>query len=1080
MDVVYTLFITFILLPIIFLILFLVFLIRSIKRGKRIKELEKELYDLKNANPGQVIPNAYNPYMMPQQGMMPGMGQPQYAQMPEIQPQGYMPQPVQPQITQPQPVQPQYYAAAPATAFIQQIQTVQSNVGTPTQSDAGTPTQPNAATKYQPNAGIPPQPNPVTPPQTNPAHPANPINLANQPNPATPSWALSPEQARAKQLKDSQTQAVQTGPEPKKRFFSSINITFGIGVLLLTMVGATFMTGSWPWMTEEVRAVCLFLIVFIVYGMAFFAGKILKLQQTEFALYTLASLLGPIVIVGIGSFNLLGSAFSFSGGTGWLVATVAALILTVTAVGGRFLFREKTQANIYQGTFYIALTWLVVFLCGQIGQASGGITEWGMICLGLSMLALVFRIVAATSILDNEVFFRIYSEIILYIVAGLLLCTSFLADGALFGAAIIEFVAFVLFAVFSRGKTWIKYLVPFAGMIVTLTWIVFGDKTDDIFLVSAITVVIIVVLYAVHKILKLSTVMSDLLFTISLGAIPTFLAFEKLPGMGVFSCFLTVGLLLFQMILEPVIAKKEFVPQGIFREDAGPVQVINTLLATAFYYLGIVMLYLTIEEFPFKGHFYYSLAALIPAVAALAYRFFVKDDLRIKIAGYVLSFISVVAALFSCFVISSLELMLYEYVNICSWILTLAVIVMALFFMVKPLKEKRLSFSVMFWTSVCLNALAIGVFMTAAFYNWEFRVSEVLRNSDVLSYRIASLVFLGLNTAAVGASSFIKRKGKDIIKDYASGMKYFFAGFAMLWFIRSAMFYVGDWKLIIISVVFAVLLTVFDSEFFAVVPVLFAEYSIVNEFMKLENHDLINFLCIISALVFAGLGRLVFRKKVFTSKSADYLSLTSFLFLFGLNNADYVPMVVFLSLALLVMNFAGRVKIPVRVIVSVFAALVCIAVVLQPFLDYPEVIALEVNIILMLGTLLLICRVIRPAPEGTMKYIWFTGISLALIAEGVSAAVTGEVLDLVIVGTASFGIFIFAFIRRNRLWFILGIVSMVSVAVYLSLAFWSSLVWLIYLFVAGTILVVMASVNEWGKRHNKDGKKKRFFEEWTW
>ena len=101
---------------------------------------------------------------------------------------------------------------------------------------------------------------------------------------------------------------------------------------------------------------------------------------------------------------------------------------------------------------------------------------------------------------------------------------------------------------------------------------------------------------------------------------------------------------------------------------------------------------------------------------------------------------------------------------------------------------------------------------------------------------------------------------------------------------------------------------------------------------------------------------------------------------------------------------------------------------------------------------------------------------MSLIAEGVSAAVTGEVLDLIIVGTASFGIFIYAFIRRNRLWFILGIVSMISVAVYLSLAFWSSLVWLIYLFVAGTILVVMASLNEWGKRHNKDGKKRRFFE----
>ena len=98
------------------------------------------------------------------------------------------------------------------------------------------------------------------------------------------------------------------------------------------------MTGSWPWMTEEVRAISLVILVFLVYGMSFLAGKVLKLQQTGFAMYSLASLLGPIVIVGMGSFNLLGSAFSFKDGTGWLVATVAALVLFASAVVGRFLF----------------------------------------------------------------------------------------------------------------------------------------------------------------------------------------------------------------------------------------------------------------------------------------------------------------------------------------------------------------------------------------------------------------------------------------------------------------------------------------------------------------------------------------------------------------------------------------------------------------------------------------------------------------------------------------------------------------------------------------------------------------------
>ena len=69
-----------------------------------------------------------------------------------------------------------------------------------------------------------------------------------------------------------QAPVVNTEVKPKReKFFSSINITFGIGVLLLTMVGATFMTGSWSWMSDAVRVIGLIAIVVMIYGMALFA-----------------------------------------------------------------------------------------------------------------------------------------------------------------------------------------------------------------------------------------------------------------------------------------------------------------------------------------------------------------------------------------------------------------------------------------------------------------------------------------------------------------------------------------------------------------------------------------------------------------------------------------------------------------------------------------------------------------------------------------------------------------------------------------------------------------------------------------
>ena len=426
--------------PIAFCILFIVFLVRSIKRGKRIRELELEVARLRAGNTDGVAPSQ-GAVFVPLQPSINAYGQTEYIRLPEIGATDNMPQ---------------------QTAAISQTQA------------------------YVPQYTAAPQ-MPVYTPQ-----PAVQEDIPGQA--PTPSWAVSPESAQAKRVQQMYENTQPAAQKPQReKFFSSINITFGIGVLLLTIVGATFMTGSWPWMTEGFRAAALIAIVVLVYGMSFFAGKVLKLKQTEFALYSLASLLGPIVIVGMGAFNLLGSAFSFKDGTGWLVAIVAALVLVVTSVGGRFIFKDdKTQSNIYSATFYIAVTWLVIFLSAQIGQASEVVNEWSMICLGLATMALVFRIVALTKLLEDEVFFNVYSEIITYIPAVLLLFTAAFSDGAVFGATIIEFAAFVLFARFGKGRQWAKYLTPFVGMEIVYSWYVFGAEEEMILTGSVLMAIIFI------------------------------------------------------------------------------------------------------------------------------------------------------------------------------------------------------------------------------------------------------------------------------------------------------------------------------------------------------------------------------------------------------------------------------------------------------------------------------------------------------------------------------------------------------------------------------------------------------------
>ena len=940
---------------------------------------------------------------------------------------------------------------------------------------------------YTPYQSVPVQ-TPVMAPQQAPVAAAVPIAEASSVAAVpTPSWAVPPSVV---QNNRQQNQAVINQTETEKphreKFFSSINITFGIGVLLLTIVGATFMTGSWPWMTEEVRAVSLVILVFLVYGMSFLAGKVLKLQQTGFAMYSLASLLGPIVIVGMGSFNLLGSAFSFKDGTGWLVATVAALVLFASAVIGRFIFREGAQANVYRGTTYISLTWLVVFLSGQIGQASDFVSEWGMICLGLATLALAFRILSMTKLFEDEAFFRVYSEIITYIPAGLLLFSFAFSDGAVFGASIVSFASMVLFAKFTEKRSWLKYLTPIAGMETVITWIAFADS-EEMYMVTAITMTIIVIVFVVHKMLAISSGMSDIGLPVMLGAVTTILAVEEVPAMGAVACFLTLAILVFEMTIEPVLARNESIAEGIFRkENSVPLQVVLSILGAVFYYLGMVMVYLIPEKNSVHADIYFTVVALIPAVAAVILRIVLNDDIRIRSAGMVMTITAVISGFFSLFSVKGASRInnniFCEDLYVCAWILTLAVIVMCVFFIVKPLREKRLSAGAMLWMSLALNALSIGVFLMIEYNSViSWRIKLIPESSLGLVRQIAALFFLGLNCVAMIVSVLVNRKGKELAVQYASGLKHFFSGFASMWFIISWILLGANWKTLIVAIVFAVLLSLVGSEFLAALPVFAAELCIMEELtMNVANRDLRNVLLIGLTVLVAGIGRLVFRKNVFSKKAVDYLSLTSFIMLFAVGRENYVPMMVFFALSLLVMNLAARVKIPVRALVSVFAALICCGIIAQPYLVIPDLIALEYDIALLLGTLLLICKVIKPAPGSVMKYFWFTGVALSIVAEGISAAVTGEVLDLILVGTASFGIFIYAFIRRNRLWFVLGVVSMISIAIYLTLAFWSSLVWLIYLFLAGSILVVMAAINEWGKRHNKDGKKKRFFEEWTW
>ena len=1027
-----------------FATLFVIFLIKSIKRGNRITELERLIKERDPELYKQIkmqVPISEEQNYKPQGNVYPKTVQTpvqQPVQQPVYQPVQQVQQPVQQPVYQP--------AQQPVQSPVQQqvYQPVQQTVQEPV-------VKPSAATYVQAPVAAP-----------------APVSASVSAPVSAPVTAPKPVQSAA---------PVAVAEKPKReKFFSSINITFGIGVLLLTMVGATFMTGSWEWMSDAVRVIGLIAIVVMIYGMSLFAGKGLKLQQTGFALYTLASLLGPIVVIGMGVYELFGSAFSFEDGKGWIVASVASFVLLVSSIAGRFIFTEKSKTNVYRTTTYIALTWLVVFLSAQAGQASLDVSEWTAICLGLATLALMLRIAALIPQFREEVFFRVYSEIMTYIPAAFLLFTVAFSDVAIVAGTVVEFIALVLFTKFTKGRAWVKYITPVMGFLIEISLVVFLDS-DNTVLVTLLMLAITVLLFVAHKILKISSWASDTVFPILMNTIAAIMSAEDCPIMGVISCAILIVLFVFRMTLEPVFANKENKFAGFFRKEVSVTeQVFMAVLTAIYYYIGVIMLYFVPEDNPISGNIYFPVLALIPAVVILIFRFITKDDFRLKLISFIMAGLSLAVSFFSLFAYTR-GMTLCKDLYVCAWLLVFAFILLAVSCNVDALKDRRVGIGQIAWFSACINSLSIGIFLMIEFNaQQEWGLEFIPEDYIDLTRQIAALTFLVINVALV-AVAFFKRKLEN---ENFTALKYFSLAFSTIWFLCSALLIGANWQTFAIAVVFAVILALLKAEFFTVVPILAAEVSLLAEVSKINNDDLNNILMIVLALAVAGLGRLLFRKTMFSEKGVDYLTLSSFIFLFGMREEDYLFMAICFTVAVLIMNIAGRVKVPFRVILTFSTVFCCLGLLAQPYLEFPEFIDFEIHLALILGTLLLICKAIKPFPAEAAKYIWFTGVTLALVAEGVSAATTKEAVDLIIVGTAAIGIFIFSFIKRLRLWFILGIVSMVSIAIYLSVAFWSTLVWLIYLLVSGSILIVMASVNEWGKRHNKDGKKRRFFEEWKW
>ncbi|SMC38288.1 hypothetical protein SAMN06296952_0840 [Oscillospiraceae bacterium] len=295
------------------------------------------------------------------------------------------------------------------------------------------------------------------------------------------------------------------------------------------------------------------------------------------------------------------------------------------------------------------------------------------------------------------------------------------------------------------------------------------------------------------------------------------------------------------------------------------------------------------------------------------------------------------------------------------------------------------------------------------------------------------------------------------------------------------------WIGVLIVILIVALLYIKKNTVVAIIPIVIGIYLTAETVSSFDGYYVI--LCAIGILLI-GLGLLLHKKAFKAPLYLDYLTYVSVVFPLLGNYDDIRTFAILLTIALVLVSHAIRYPKAKAILLSISSSFMCLGILSLQFIeDLPEIIKGEVIMILILLDVFLIRNVIKPGKDSTMRVIWIVTVSICLAIEGLSAAATGEILDLLITGIVSVAIFIYAFIAKDKSWFLLSVIAIIAIAVYLSATFWASKAWLVYLLVVGVILISMAAINEYGKRKAElSGEQtegggagvKRFFEEWKW
>lgn len=861
---------------------------------------------------------------------------------------------------------------------------------------------------------------------------------------------------------------------PKSKTISSINIVFGAGVLLLTIAAAVFLSSTWNSMANSTRAAALVVALMIVFGLSWLSGSVLKLKQTGFAFYTLGSLLTPILIAGMGALGLLGETLSFKGDNGFLVTAVAMLGFTAAAAVGAFIFRSGA----YYGMIYLGFSWMVVFLAAQAGIPGGyrhEVNRIESVFIAIAILSLITRLIASTSFSEEIKFFRTYASIITFIATGAALIAAFDADMCVTAGIIISEVSFGIYAKKSEEGSWGLYALPFLSAAVMLSVMRFLTEYIRpsyaspyemvyVFFMVGMAVAIIII----HFLTRTDTPVSHVLIPVALMLFTVSDVYEDEWSLILlcFACAVMVGVYAFR------------------KAGNKAERVILSILCGISNYSCMALLIDRIPDIE-RVYIFIILCLVMDIVIAvfLGWRHFKDNDIALRVFSettMILLILSGLAAYFdeySSLSVESIDMSGFPVIAISFELLFTALLLLISVFVNTKEPQKP-------------NIMSVGMIAVVSMFSMlpVFAICSLTMGFEgSLAGLTACFIIAVLYILVSFAVAFIPffRDGRG--SGYSFSIKIISSVIQCIMLIvmiglRKDLTY--DVTIITAAVASGLTMYFTGFGFPAIIPVLVFLLEIMNVF---EVPDVISgslqatLFCIIPILL-SIIGRVFFRNEIISKKGLDYLAFMPALLLFNISDpADHTATLICIVLALMVANFAGRLEISNSMIFSVSGFLIALSIACSTkFVSLPDRIHTEFYLSIILLYVLSLRYLIKPADDKTLRMIWFIAVAAALVVEGISAAGSGDTMDLLIVGVSAIFIFVFSFIKKQKLWFFLGLASIIGIAIYLSATFWKEVAWMIYLAIAGTILIAIAALNEWGRRHAREGEKRRFFEEWEW